>query len=339
MITIDEHKTAGEAVVDQRLRLMAGVTLALTLVLVALGGAVRATDSGLACPDWPFCYGQVIPRQHDIPADSGYTLWNVWLEHSHRLVASLVSLLIAVLVGWAVLRHRGRRAVLWPVVAALVAVLVQATLGALVVLHLLKAELVTAHLGMSMVVVACLVFLVATTSPGCRWPAGRWHKGEGTLGRAAMVVCAIVLTQILVGGQVTGMHAALAYGADPLRFDGELMPQWPTTSAEAIHVSHRLLAGVVAVAVLALAWAVVRCHRRSSAALHPSARIAAVVLSVAMLGQIALGFANMWLLLPPEIVTAHLAVASWVWTSAAALAVLLNLVPVSTGTSACREGG
>lgn len=338
MITIDEHKAASEVVVDRRFRLLAGVTLALTLVLVALGGAVRATDSGLACPDWPFCYGQVIPRQHDIPEDSGYTLWNVWLEHSHRLAASLVSLLIAVLVGWALLRHRGRREVLWPVVAALLAVLVQATLGALVVLHLLKAELVTAHLGMSMVVVACLVFLVAATSPGWRWPAGRWHKGGGTLGRVAMVVCVIVLTQILVGGQVTGMHAALAYGTDPLRFDGELIPQWPTTSAEAIHVSHRLLAAVAAVAVLALAWVVVRCHKRSSA-LHPGAGIAAMVLSVAMLGQIALGFANMWLLLPPEIVTAHLAVASWVWTSAVALAVLVNLVPVSTGTSAYREGG
>ena len=73
--------------------------------------------------------------------------------------------------------------------------------------------------------------------------------------------------------------------------------------------------------------------------LHPGARVAAVVLGVAMLGQIALGFTNMWLLLPPEIVTAHLAVASWVWTSAVALTVLVNLAPVSTGTSAYREGG
>jgi cytochrome c oxidase assembly protein subunit 15 len=86
----------------------------LSLALIGLGGAVRATDSGLACPDWPFCYGKVIPRQADIPTDSGYTLWNVWLEHSHRLVASVVSTLIAVLVGWALVRFRDRPAVLWP---------------------------------------------------------------------------------------------------------------------------------------------------------------------------------------------------------------------------------
>jgi heme a synthase len=124
-------------------RRFAAATLVATLALIALGGAVRATDSGLACPDWPRCYGLWIP-----PADL-----NIWLEHSHRLLAGLVGLMIAALLVWALARHR-RREVLVPVVAAAVLVNVQAALGAIVVLRLLQAELVTAHLGMAMVVVA-----------------------------------------------------------------------------------------------------------------------------------------------------------------------------------------
>ncbi|MEX0658967.1 MAG: COX15/CtaA family protein, partial [Egibacteraceae bacterium] len=142
---------------------LAVVTAGLSLVLVALGGAVRATDSGLACPDWPRCFGLWIP-----PADL-----NIWLEHSHRLLAGVVAIAIAVLTVWALARFRTRPAVVWASVTALVLVTIQAGLGALVVLRLLRADLVTAHLGMAMVVVACLIYLaVAVTRPAPSGSAG-----------------------------------------------------------------------------------------------------------------------------------------------------------------------
>ena len=49
-----------------------------TFVLIAVGGLVRATDSGLGCPDWPLCFGDWLP-----PAEL-----HPWIEHSHRLVAA-----------------------------------------------------------------------------------------------------------------------------------------------------------------------------------------------------------------------------------------------------------
>lgn len=285
------------------------ITLGLVLALIALGGAVRATDSGLACPDWPLCYGKIIPRQSDIPVESGYTLWNVWLEHTHRLVASVVGMLVVVLAVWiSVARHHPLR-VRVSILGALVAVIVQGLLGALVVLHLLQGELVTAHLGMSMVVVACLIV------------AGELDRSDTGAGahrpsRAAIALAALVFVQLLVGSQVTGLHASLAYGLDPLRFHGELVPTSVSTAAEAYHLAHRLLAYVTAVAAFVMAAAVWRRHECVHVQRSPTRRRTIMLtgsLVVLVLVQITLGFANIWHLTPPAVVTAHLAVASWIW--------------------------
>lgn len=307
-------------------RTLALGALALTFALVALGGAVRATDSGLACPDWPFCYGAIIPRQRDIPDGSRYTLWNVWLEHSHRLVASGVGVAIAVLVVWALARHRHHR-VVGPAVVALGAVVVQATLGALVVVHLLRAELVSAHLAMSLVVLGSLIVLVASSSTRWRWRSDQDRSPVPA--RASLALALVVLTQAVVGGQVTGLHAGLAYGTDPLRFDGHVLPPWPRDAAGAFHVAHRALAVAVAVGAVAyLAWVVRRRrHQDGRADTHPYLPIAAGALVVVIAAQVTLGVVNLVAKTPPELVTAHLAGASWVWAAAVCVAVLERLRP------------
>lgn len=327
---------------------------ALTLGLVALGGAVRATGSGLACPDWPFCYGKVLPGTADIPPETGYALWNVWLEHSHRTVASVVGLLVLALAVWALARYRRRPLVLWPSLGALVLVTVQAGLGALVVLQRLRAELVTAHLGLGMLVVACLVTVTvaasepaalarraaaahradstpASASTGRR--AATAHRADSTpagasaarraggrdrrLARAATAVAALAFVQILVGGHVTGIGAGLAYTDFPLT-GGAVVPA-VASEQEAFHVAHRLLAYALAAATVYLCARAVRYRREAVAdGVWSSDRRWLVTLPVwaasLVVVQIGLGVLNLVTGTAPAVVAAHLAVASLIWT-------------------------
>ena len=65
----------------------AGVVM--TTLLITLGGLVTNTDSGLACPDWPTCFGTPFPKM----------VGGVLLEHGHRYLATAVGL-VAVLCVW-----------------------------------------------------------------------------------------------------------------------------------------------------------------------------------------------------------------------------------------------
>ena len=118
--------------------LLAHLVVAL-VALVGIGGATRVMQAGLACPDWPLCYGSLLPgRQMN---------FQVFLEWFHRLDAFLVGIALLVLTSLSLLR----RALLprwlpWAAAAALLLVGLQGGLGALTVIGLLQSSTVTAHL-------------------------------------------------------------------------------------------------------------------------------------------------------------------------------------------------
>jgi len=129
--------------------LLAHLVVAL-VALVGIGGATRVMQAGLACPDWPLCYGSLLPG-HQMNLQ-------VFLEWFHRLDAFLVGIALLVLASLSLLR----RALLprwlpWAAGVALLLVAVQAGLGALTVIGLLESSTVTAHL----VTALLLVLLVS----------------------------------------------------------------------------------------------------------------------------------------------------------------------------------
>jgi heme o synthase len=276
-----------------RFRRLAVVSTAATFVLVAVGGLVRATDSGLGCPDWPRCFGRLVP-----PAEL-----HAWIEHSHRLVAAAVVVLVALLAvaAWRTGQPRGVR---WAAAAAVVVVLTQALIGAVVVWWRLDAESVTLHLGTALVLVA-LLELIAFRA---RWPAGgrRPDRDRGFV-RLVAVGAGLIYLQMLVGSTVTGHDAGLAY---PLSV---LLPDLGPGVAR-IQLAHRVLAVLVA-ALLVATWLVARRTQRT----HPTVTRLAGYAAGLVLVQVVLGAANVADRLSALTVVPHLLVGTLLWGTTVAL--------------------
>ncbi len=140
--------------------------------LMLLGGYVKSIGAGLACPDWPLCYGQIFPSQK-YWFNNGEFNWGLWAEYTHRLVAGIVILMIfhLFIAGWLNREHFPQiRTVAWLFFAIII---IQSILGGLTVLHVLHPLIVTAHLGMgifSYTVTLINAFLIHTTFKQIKHP-------------------------------------------------------------------------------------------------------------------------------------------------------------------------
>jgi cytochrome c oxidase assembly protein subunit 15 len=168
------------------------------VALVAIGGATRVLEAGLACPDWPLCYGVLLPgRQMNL---------QVFLEWFHRLDAFLVGVALLVLAGFS-LRNRVLlpRWLPWATGGALLLVALQGGLGALTVLQLLEASTVTAHLGTGL----ALVLLLSAMHQALLAPA---QSGPDALPRhwwpLALPAGLLLFGQCLLGGAMATRWAA-----------------------------------------------------------------------------------------------------------------------------------
>src|SRR5205085_941643 len=136
---------------------VAWATTVVTYFLIALGGTVLATGSGLSCPDWPFCYGQAYY--------SGTT--QVLLEQFHRFTAVTVSVLIVLLVIGIIAWARKDHTLLMMAIAAPILLAIQIVLGGLTVLWKLPPQIITAHLATALAILAILITIaVLSGKPG-----------------------------------------------------------------------------------------------------------------------------------------------------------------------------
>lgn len=156
------------AVAGRRLQALLTVALVLTFGVVVLGAWVRLSDAGLACPDWPGCYGRLLVpdpavaaqhRAHEIrPLETG----KAWKEMTHRYAAGLLGLLILVI---AILAWRQGRVLRRLAVLCAILVLVQALLGLWTVTLLLTPLIVVLHLLGGMGLLALLLWM-RLSAPG-----------------------------------------------------------------------------------------------------------------------------------------------------------------------------
>jgi cytochrome c oxidase assembly protein subunit 15 len=269
-------------------RVLTVATLFLTLDLVVFGAFTRLTDSGLGCPDWPGCYGELTPfhAREDIGAAHAeaphgpVSPSKAWIEMIHRYLATSVGALIT---GLMILAWRKRH---WPgglspwwATATFVWVCLQGAFGALTVTLKLQPIIVTGHLlgamlGVAMLTAQARVLDPAPIGAGPGAEARRQAWASARLRRWGVAVLALLTLQIASGAWVSTNYAVLACSEFPM-CQGQW---WPPMAFEdafrlmrplggdgqggaismagltAIHMVHRLMAMGVALALLTFAW-------------------------------------------------------------------------------------
>ncbi|MEM7553631.1 MAG: heme A synthase [Cyanobacteria bacterium P01_A01_bin.84] len=160
-----------------------------TLILMAIGSATRVMNAGLACPDWPLCYGELVPTKQ--------MNFQVFLEWFHRLDAALIGISAIALVGlswWN--RNCLPKWLPWASTFALFLIVFQGILGGLTVTQLLRFDIVTAHLGTALLFFITLIVIGTSLLP---------FQGTGTIGQLPMFglsAAVLVYIQSLLGALV-----------------------------------------------------------------------------------------------------------------------------------------
>jgi len=256
---------------QQRVRRLIWKIAGATFILMAIGSATRVMDAGLACPDWPLCYGQVVPSQQ--------MNLQVFLEWFHRLDAALIGLTTMGLVGLSIwFRRELPRWLPWASLFAFVLVVIQGLLGGLTVTELLRFDIVTAHLGTALLFFCLLIGMGTALLPYQGTTTARklpWFGG---------VAAGLVYLQSLLGGLIASRWAV-----------HQCYTGFELCSVMNTHLVGVLPASLATLAVVVFSW--------RTPALHPMLRQLANLSGVFLLLQILVGFATFHLHLQVEPLT------------------------------------
>jgi protoheme IX farnesyltransferase len=288
-------------------RLLLGATIG----LVVIGVIVRATDSGMGCPDWPLCYGQLIPPT----TDSGDIIaYKAWLEWIHRAIAAMIGLIVLAVVFIGLRNLKDRRSLQGASIALLALVLFQAWLGRQTVLESNSGASVTAHLASAMAFVGLQVWVLARS--GYAETLGGIRRASGSV-VAPIVAAGAIYALLLFGSNVTGTDTGLLYPDWPL-MGGTLFP--PITELSTPMILHRYATAIVALILISALW-IVRREKGSPARVRQLLTYAAVVFAV----QCVIGAIQIFAKLAPWTQTLHVALATLIWiltVGAASIALL-----------------
>jgi len=277
-------------VTPNQFRLASYLALGALVLIVLTGAAVRLTDSGLGCSNWPKCGGTPLPPLS----------YHALIEFGNRAVSGVVGAITVVVFGLSFIRRPFRRDLMWLALLLPLGVVGQAVLGGFTVLHHLAPGFVMGHFSLSLLIVVAALALAwrSTFEPGAR-PRSEDRVGVWLV-RALLPLGALT---IFAG------TAATAAGPHSGGFSGQVVHRLhfkgPATLTWVIH-RHATIAALFGVAVVAV-WLV---HRRRAV---QRTQEPLMVLGILLATQGLVGSVQYELHLPSDMVWVHVGLATFTW--------------------------
>jgi heme a synthase len=265
-----------------------GFLIFLTFDLMILGAAVRAMDAGLTCPDWPMCFGRVVPEYH----------LGVYLEFIHRSIAGILGILFTASFIFVLVKKPYRHLRLAMSVAFML-LLSQIIMGGLTVLKLLAPGIVTLHLSLAGAFLISLVIIKAQLEED-RIDYEFPKRYKILSGIAFGLICG----QIILGGLVASNYAG-AVCVDFPTCNGEWFPAW--TGPIGIQVIHRM--GAYTLSAYLVFFFFYTLHLFKEGVLEEADKRLAAQCFMLVISQIMVGVLNLKLLVPAWLTVIHLGVA------------------------------
>ncbi|SHE20498.1 COX15/CtaA family protein [methanotrophic endosymbiont of Bathymodiolus puteoserpentis (Logatchev)] len=155
-------------------RRLGTLTIFAVYFVILVGGIVRASGAGMGCPDWPTCFGQLIPptSEAELPenyhekyavgyANTDFNVVKTWTEYLNRLTGVTIGFLIF-LTLWASRAYlKTDKAVFYLSLSVFLLVGFQGWLGSVVVKTHLHPLMITAHMLLALFIVALLIYAIA----------------------------------------------------------------------------------------------------------------------------------------------------------------------------------
>ncbi len=236
-------------------------TIGAVFFLIFVGALVRATGSGMGCPDWPTCFGQWIPptqesqlpdNYHQLYADRGYanTDFNptkTWTEYVNRLTGVTIGLLVFATMLLSFRFRNTDRVIVYSSTAVFILVGLQGWLGALVVASNLRPVMISVHMLSALTIVGLLIYTV-TRSQRDRLTTIDWNRLPKSVKTVLTVAIVFVLIQVVMGTQVRQAVDTISQ-----QLGESHREQW-RNHFPMIFYAHRSFSAIILFSVIWLSW-------------------------------------------------------------------------------------
>jgi len=272
-------------------RRLGTLTIFAVYFVILVGGIVRASGSGMGCPDWPTCFGQWVPptdesqlpaNYHQIYAERGYenTQFNpvkTWTEYTNRLVGVTIGFLILLTAWSSRIYLKTDKTIFYLAVSVFFLVGFQGWLGSTVVASNLKPLMITVHMLVALFIVALLIYTIARSQ---RDVIARIDISSLPGKFKAVLIAAMIMTlmQVAMGTQV---REAVDFMAHEHTY---IDRQYWRDGFPIIFYIHRSFSSIILFTNLWLAWKIFRSVDKKSLLLRIGLSLAALVITAIIAG-------------------------------------------------------